>query len=350
MDHGRFELHIERAREGDAFLSRPGWPVIRSEKMFFLDMVKHSSGPWELYALEAVPDECWSFTIEKRNYVDINEMRVEETNRLERLNAARMLARLLKVPKKKTRPGGRRRGAGSGKGKKKEKGALYGNGIQSDDSASALSESEIEDEDEDADADAIVWRGEAEESEHGEGSGDRNAADGDGADVVDAEEIGGEDAGQSSHGVGGEAENGDGDGCVPPPPPPLPAGAANGGRRGQPHRGDTKAKPWGTGVWELADLKYGGIGGNCFCHRDTGAKAVCKKNVSAGQSGLSRDVLRLRMKRWLVAGIDDAAWESGHEQTTHVKMGGRLLHDFAEGLTEAQCDQIANAQPERERA
>jgi hypothetical protein len=48
-DHDRFELHIERTREGDEFLSRAGWPLIRSETMFFLHMVKHSSNPWDLY-------------------------------------------------------------------------------------------------------------------------------------------------------------------------------------------------------------------------------------------------------------------------------------------------------------
>ena len=349
-DHDRFELHIERATEGDEFLSRPGWPLIRSESMFFLHMVKHSSEPWDLYVLEAVPDQCVSFTVEKRNLVDVDKMRVEETKRLERLLAARMIKTLTAVPEKKTWTSGRgkSRGKGRGKGCGKGKGKKRGG-------KSWRSLSETEDEDADADADALAWLEAGHEQwgqdggEHGEGSGDENTGDGDGEDGGDVEESAGGDGGPASDGVGGEAENGDPDGGPPPPPPPppppFPAGARDGTHRDRKRGAETMAQPYGSGKWKLADLLVGGIGGNCGCHTDTGSAAECKKNVTIGRSGLSLDVLRLRMKRWLVAGIDDAAWDSGKKKTHHVGMGGKFLKEFAEGLTEAQCDQIAATRP-----
>ena len=56
------------------------------------------------------------------------------------------------------------------------------------------------------------------------------------------------------------------------------------------------------------------------------------------KSGVSDDVLRLRMKRWLIAGLDSDDWEEGSKQSHHVGMGGR---EFADGLSEEQCDRIA---------
>ena len=120
--------------------------------------------------------------------------------------------------------------------------------------------------------------------------------------------------------------------------------------RGGTRSADTSAKQYGTGKWQLSDLKVGGIGGNCSYHENAGSNKVCKKNAPIGVSGLSPDVLRLQMKRWLVAGIDDENWESGKKQSTHVSMGGRYLSEFAEGLTEAQCDHIANTLPAPESA
>ena len=72
---------------------------------------------------------------------------------------------------------------------------------------------------------------------------------------------------------------------------------------------------------------------------------ICKKAVTIGKSGLSIDVLRLRMKRWLVAGIDDDEWDEDAKRTKHVSMGGLYLSEFADGLTEAQCDHLAYSFP-----
>ena len=47
-----FELGIQRAGEmPDELLSKCGWPLIRSETMFLLDLVNYSSDPWHIYLL-----------------------------------------------------------------------------------------------------------------------------------------------------------------------------------------------------------------------------------------------------------------------------------------------------------
>ena len=53
----------------------------------------------------------------------------------------------------------------------------------------------------------------------------------------------------------------------------------------------------------------------------------------------------LRLKRWLIAGLDDSDWEEDRRRTMHVSLGGKFLQDFAEGLSEEACDMIANSEP-----
>jgi hypothetical protein len=86
-----------------------------------------------------------------------------------------------------------------------------------------------------------------------------------------------------------------------------------------------------------------GIGGNCKDHLDPGRTLECKKSVTMGDSGLSYETLRLRMKRWLVAGLDEDGW-TDDKRTVHVGMGGKtFLTEFAEGLDEQALDTIANS-------
>ena len=123
-----------------------------------------------------------------------------------------------------------------------------------------------------------------------------------------------------------------------PAPPEAPPEARRRERRGE---------QWGDSGWEITTLKRGemiiGIGGRCKMHKDEGCDLECKKQVTIGESGLSLETLRLRMKRWLLAGIDDSDWDADALRTTHVNMGGIYLSDFAEGLSEEACDRIANA-------
>ena len=127
----------------------------------------------------------------------------------------------------------------------------------------------------------------------------------------------------------------------PPPPTPEPAEPAASGRR------SNVGVPWGCGNWTLAEIKKNGVicafGAHCKDHHTPGSSRVCKKHVSIGGSGLDLATLRLRMKRWLVAGLDSDEWETDDQRAYHIAMGDYYLEDFADGLTEPELDAIANA-------
>ena len=53
----------------------------------------------------------------------------------------------------------------------------------------------------------------------------------------------------------------------------------------------------------------------------------------------------LRLKRWLIAGLDDSDWKGDRRRSMHVSLGGKFLQDFSVGLSEAACDEIANREP-----
>ena len=88
-----------------------------------------------------------------------------------------------------------------------------------------------------------------------------------------------------------------------------------------------------------------GCGATCGGHVDEeGDTATCKKQVAFGKSGLTTRDLILRLKRWLIAGLDDSHWDEEGRRSTHVSQGGRFMHDFAGGLSEEDCDRIANSE------
>jgi hypothetical protein len=109
--------------------------------------------------------------------------------------------------------------------------------------------------------------------------------------------------------------------------------------------------PWGAGEWTLAPLRDAvgnivGYCGNCNGHHDVlRPQIVCKKQVTIGESGLTYQTLRLRVKRWIIAGLDDGDWDESVGAATHIGLGKRYLADFADGLTEEDCDRIANGPP-----
>ena len=90
-------------------------------------------------------------------------------------------------------------------------------------------------------------------------------------------------------------------------------------------------------TWEII-----GCGATCKGHSDVGGTTTaCKKSVRMGRSGISYETMRLRMKRWLVAGLDDANWDPDRKRATHVGMGGIYMKHFEFGLSEEECDAIA---------
>ena len=111
-------------------------------------------------------------------------------------------------------------------------------------------------------------------------------------------------------------------------------------------------EPWGTGAWRLSvhakDGEVWALGATCECHKNAGDNRVCKKFVTLGTSGVSAAEMTVRLKRWLVAGLESDDWEGGGIQRQHVAVGGRsFLAELSEGIAEADLNRIANAQAPR---
>ena len=79
-----------------------------------------------------------------------------------------------------------------------------------------------------------------------------------------------------------------------------------------------------------------GWGAICGRHVDPGRPNLqCKKAMS--NRGLSDEECQLRLKRWLVQGLDDQAWGS-NKREAHVSMGGAQMSQYADGLCSADLD------------
>ncbi len=72
----------------------------------------------------------------------------------------------------------------------------------------------------------------------------------------------------------------------------------------------------------------------CGLHRngEGESRTECKKSLTFGASELTKAEAILRLKRWLVAGLDDADWPAATRQKHHVGLGGRQLGDYAGGF------------------
>ena len=98
--------------------------------------------------------------------------------------------------------------------------------------------------------------------------------------------------------------------------------------------------PWGPFLLSPIVPKGGqtGWGAICGLHRNRGdpSGARCKKAMNL--SGLDHSTCLLRLKRWLLAGLDEE-FSAQNARSDHVAMGGAGLKDFAEGKTEEEMDE-----------
>ena len=80
-----------------------------------------------------------------------------------------------------------------------------------------------------------------------------------------------------------------------------------------------------------------GWGAICGFHADRGGgPTACKKSVSI--KSLDHGSAVLRLKRWLLAGLQDEDWPVHRKRSHHVSLGGPHLRDFAVGLSEEEMD------------
>lgn len=132
-----------------------------------------------------------------------------------------------------------------------------------------------------------------------------------------------------------------------PDPAPEPAPRPDRAKAGE---------QWGSGKWRIATLRDTttgaphACGATCGYHFNASDHKTCKKFVSIGKSGLTVAEIHLRLKRWLVVGLDSDSWVGDELQHTHVHEygGGMYMAEYSDGLTEAELDRIADAQPPRD--
>ena len=132
-------------------------------------------------------------------------------------------------------------------------------------------------------------------------------------------------------------------GHVPPPDAPadMPAPADRPAKRVR--QNQRRGQVWGTcPAFQLAPIHAAGSavatgwGAICSRHSDPDRPSLqCKKAMS--KTGLNDEECQLRLKRWLVCGMDDSGWGS-NKRECHVSMGGIQLSQFAEGLGHADLD------------
>ena len=283
-----FEMALEKV-EADGVQ----WPVVMSEKQFLKKLVDLTSDVWRAYTLKTESDQVWSFNVVERTAVDIEELKELEASRLEGLFAMRLLKKITEKDAGKKPKVGRGRGRGRGRGGRRGRG-------------------------------------------RGRGSDDASESDSASPEPPDSPPAEPVDEPPEPPPMPPPADPPPDPPPAVPPPPLLDAG----------HGRQRVGERWGSLGWELASVpSRNGYGATCKLHTDLDNPGkVCKKSVTIGASGLSINECRLRLKRWLVAGLDDSEWppESDDSQASHhISMGGRYLRDFAVGLTEVECDRIA---------
>ena len=101
------------------------------------------------------------------------------------------------------------------------------------------------------------------------------------------------------------------------------------------------------GPFNLAPIYTDGVktgyGAICGLHSnaDDAPNVYCRKALTIGE--LSDEECRVRLKRWLLAGLHDDNWPEGQGRSMHLSLGGLRLVDFSLGDPEAVLDQrVAN--------
>ena len=81
----------------------------------------------------------------------------------------------------------------------------------------------------------------------------------------------------------------------------------------------------------------------CGLHHNSNDKTgvVCRRSLP--QKDLSEAECKLRLKRWLVAGLDEPNKHGDNARSLHVAKGGPRLNHFATGLSEEELDRRVGA-------
>ena len=121
--------------------------------------------------------------------------------------------------------------------------------------------------------------------------------------------------------------------------PPLRLGHGSAGVSSTAIR-QRRGAQWGP--FNLAPIYTDGVktgyGAICGLHSnaDDAPNIYCRKALTIGE--LSDEECRVRLKRWLLAGLRDDDWPEGQGRSMHLSLGGLRLVDFSLGDPEAVLD------------
>ena len=107
-----------------------------------------------------------------------------------------------------------------------------------------------------------------------------------------------------------------------------------------------RSEAWG--VFHLGPICSQGVqtgyGAICGLHRNSedGPGIYCRKALTTSE--LSEEDCRLRLERWLPAGLQNSDWPEGQGRSMHLSLGGLRLVDFSSGKPEAALDRQVNRQ------
>lgn len=266
---------------------------VKSDTQLCVELARQATD-WSIATLAVAPvSQLNLFDITGRTPVNLRELAAKRQADKETKQALAALRRLSQVPKPQRPSGAGGRGRGKGAGRSRGRGR--------------------------AGEDAFARGGASSASSSGSA----------GSDV----------ASQAPSGESGsEAQPGHPQAALPPDS--LAPVARRNVRRGQ---------VWGRRpAFQLAPVHRGGgaqqVGYEAICglHFDpTKPGLQCKKAIA---SGLGEDECLLRLKRWLVAGLDSSSWPANAREC-HLSMGGVQLAQFAEGLGPAELDAAVSHQP-----
>ena len=272
---------------------------------------------WAIWSLTTEPIDIFEFRVVGREELKPATLHEHEAERLEQLAALKAFNKVMGRGKCRRRKSARTRKC-TGK-QRRTLGVAEGKhgGDESDDSTGSSTTSST--------VDSVIdaWRDAAE-------GGDEN---GDGSEPAAPAHPLAAGAGPAAVAAGAD---------VPDAGPDVAAE-----RRPEPRagRGDRGFK-WGpffiSEIW--AHGEHSGWGARCGRHHNAGELpgrgTKCKKSVGFGTTGCTSPQLILRLKRWLVEGIDDVGWDIHSMRTKHVGLGGPGMRDFADGLPEEALDGI----------
>ncbi|CAE7518745.1 unnamed protein product [Symbiodinium sp. CCMP2592] len=144
-----------------------------------------------------------------------------------------------------------------------------------------------------------------------------------------------------------EAEVWLGSGCEEVAAPEPAGNAAASSRDPATQRGTVqhRATTWGCFTIGRHTSKFFGDGwvATCGMHHNSDDKTgvVCRKVLPV--QNLTEAECKLRLKRWLVAGLDEASMGGSKARSLHLAKGGPRLNHFATGLPEEELDKRVGA-------